>query len=175
MRKLAFAFSFFVASTGVAFAQGAAPEMYGVHEIILEQSVIDDTKSATTCGVTSEKIELALDNVFKDSGVPVVIAANARPQSLGVARIQLIPEVYTHVDETLGCVSWVSLSAENRVTAVIAPVKALRSINLLYWQQHTKVATAQTVHQQKVIDMMQKMATQFVQKYRESQPPDQAQ
>jgi len=155
----------------LARAQGAAPEMFGVREVVVEYAHFDDAKAAEACGLSREQVATALAYVLKDSGVPAIEAIDARPASLGVARIELIPEISTYANESLDCVTFVSLSAENRVGAVIPPVSTLRSATIVYWRQHARVASGQSVHQQNVSDTLQKMAAQFAQQYKLDQPP----
>jgi len=170
-------FAALLLATGLAFsanahAQGAAPEMFGVREVVVEYARFDDPKAAEACGLTRENIASTLAAALNNTGVPAVAVTDARPLSLGVARIQLVPEIYAYANESLDCVSWVSLTAENRVSAVIPPVPTLRSVNVVYWQQHTKIISGQSIHQQRVTDTLQKMVAQFVQQYKLDQPPE---
>jgi hypothetical protein len=155
-----------------AVAQGAAPEMFGVREIVIELANLDDPKTAETCGLSRDNIAKALALAFSGTGVPAIAAADAKPPSLGVARITLIPEVYTYTSDSLDCISWVSLTAQNHVNAVIPPVSTLRSLTILYWQQHTRVVTGESLHQQRVSDVLQRMAAEFARQYTLDQPPE---
>ncbi|MDE1901348.1 MAG: hypothetical protein KGI37_06875 [Alphaproteobacteria bacterium] len=154
-----------------AHAQGAAPGLYAVGDIILEPARFPDPKAANSCGLSNDGIVDALTKAFAGTQIPVTVAAIARPPQMGVARIDLIPEIYTHVGDSLNCVSFVSLSAESPANVTIPPVATPRGITALYWQQSTMVASDQTNHAQTVNDVLQKMAAQFTQEYRVAQPP----
>jgi hypothetical protein len=146
--------------------------MFGVREVVVEYARFTDPKASDTCGLTREQIASVLAHALTGTNVPAVAAIDAKPPVLGVARIELIPEIYSHTDESLGCVSWVSLAAENRANAVIPPVNTLRGVTVVYWRQHTVVSSSQSTHEQTVGDVLQKMAVQFAQQYRLDQPPE---
>jgi hypothetical protein len=166
-----FAF-FFLACASQAHAQGAAPAMYNVREVVVDYTRFDDPKAAQACGLGREQISATLMNALKDTGVPAIAASDARPVSMGVARIQLVPEIYVYETESLDCVSFVSLTAESKINAVIPPVTTPRHVDAIYWQQHAKLISDLTGHAQKLTEVMQKMAAQFVQQYRLDQPPE---
>jgi hypothetical protein len=154
-----------------AHAQGAAPEMFGVSEVIIEYARFDDPKTANGCGLSREEIASALVESFAGTTVPTVAAVEARPPVMGIARIQLIPEISTYMNENFDCISWVSLSAESHANTVIPPINTLRSITAIYWRQHAKVASGQSNHSQQVKALLKKLADQFAQQYRLDQPP----
>jgi hypothetical protein len=161
---------FFNAAPFDAHAQGVAPEMFGVGEIVINYAQFDDPKASDSCGLSRETIASILAGSLVKTGLPAVSVADARPPIMGVARIQLIPEISSHVDENMDCISWISLSAESRANVVILPVTAPRSIVAVYWRQHTKVYSGQSIHAQKIGDVLKKMADQFAQQYRLDQP-----
>lgn len=153
-------------------AEGAAPEMLGVREVILDYARFSDPKASDTCGLGREQIASELFKALNGTGVPAVPVADAKPPVMGVARIDLIPQIDTHADDNLDCVTWVSLSAESRANAVIPPVATLRGVTVLYWRQHVMIASNQSAHEQLVGDNLEKMAAQFAQQYRLDQPPE---
>ena len=157
----------------VVYAQGgAAPELFGVKEVIVEYARFDDPKASESCGLSRERIMDTLIKTLHNTTVPAVEAVESRPVVQGVARVQLIPEVYSYVDENLYCVSWISLSAESHGNVVVPPIGTQRSVTVVYWRQHTEVASNQSPHAQKVDDVLQKVVTQFAQQYRIDQPPE---
>jgi hypothetical protein len=172
MRKIECFFLSLCLAPTLVHAQGAAPEMYDVREVIIENARFDDQKAADACGLSRDQIATVITTALKGTKAPAIAEADAKPQSLGVARIELVPEISTYTNESLDCVSWISLSAQSRVNAVIPPVSTLRTETILYWQQHTKVASGQSNHLQKMTDTLQKMAAQFAQQYQIDQPPD---
>ena len=171
MKKLALTLALCLAPLA-AQAQGAAPEMFGVREVVIDYARFSDTKASDTCGLSREQIASVLKNSLTGTGVPAMPVTDAKPMVMGTARIQLIPEITSHTDENLDCVSWVSLSAESRANAVIPPVPTLRGVTVVYWRQHTVVASSQSSHAQLVSDLLDKMAAQFAQQYRLDQPPE---
>ncbi len=172
MRKSGLLFLGLLLAPHAAQAQGAAPALSGVREIVIDPASFSDTKSADSCNLSREKIANALVFAFKAVNLPVTLAADAKPLSLGVARINLAPEISTYADENLDCVSWISLSARNKVNAVVPPVSTLRSVTVVYWRQDSRVISGVSVHDQRVTDTIQKMATQFAQQYQIDQPPE---
>ncbi len=153
-----------------AHAQGVAPGMYGVGEIIVEYAQFNDPKASNSCNLSRESIASVLSGAFAGTTVPVVAVADAKPPARGVARIQLIPEIASFVDENLECISWISLSAESRIDVVIPPVGAPRSVTAVYWRQRVGVSSGQSVHADRVGEILKKMADQFSQQYRLDQP-----
>jgi hypothetical protein len=155
-----------------AHAQGAAPELFGVHEIVVEFAKFPQAKASETCGLTREEIAADIMRGFAGSPIPAVSVVDAKPPSLGVARIELVPEISSRSDETLNCTSWISLSAESRANTIISPVTTLRSITAVYWRQHTIATSSEAAHPKTVDDIIQRMAAQFAQQYLADQPPD---
>jgi hypothetical protein len=163
---------FAVVSPSIAYADGAAPDMMGVREVVIDYARFADPKAAESCGLSREQIANVLAKAFVGTNVPFVPVNEAKPPVLGVARIELIPEITSHTNETLDCVSYLSLSAENRVNAVIPPVATLRSVTVVYWRQRTMAASNQSTHVNLVNTVLEKMAAQFAQQYRLDQPPE---
>lgn len=155
----------------VVRAQSAAPEMFGVREVVIQFTHFDDPKAADACGLSREQIASVLSKALAGTTVPAIDAIEAKPPMMGVARIDLVPEISSHVDENMDCISWISLSAQNRVNVVIPPINTQRTVTAVYWRQHVKLATGQSLHPQKVGELLQKMAAQFAQQYRLDQPP----
>jgi len=155
----------------LAHAQGAAPELFGIGEVVIDYAHFADVKTSGNCGITREQIADTLIKSFVGTTVPAVSVLDTKPPTMGVARIQLVPQISTYADENLDCVSWISLSAESRANAVIPPIPTLRSFTAVYWQQHTIASSSQTSHPQIVMDVLKKMADQFAQQYRLDQPP----
>ncbi len=174
-KNLLIAFLFLPVLSSAASAQGYAPELYGIGEIIVNYARFDDPKASAGCGLTREDVAAVLASSFEGTGVPAVGVLDAKPPVAGVARIQFLPEIVTQAGENLDCVSWISLSAESRAAVVIPPVDAPRSITAVYWRRHAKVFSSQTLHAQKVKEVLKNMAADFVQRYRIDQPSAPAQ
>jgi hypothetical protein len=145
--------------------------MFGVGEVVVESAHFDDAKAADTCGVTRDLVTSAVAKALADTSVPAVAIADVKPPAQGVARIQLIPEIYTHADDNLDCVSYIALTAENHVTTVIPPVATPRSVTVLYWRQHASTVSGQTSHASAITRLLQNMTAQFAQQYKLDQPP----
>ena len=172
MHKIWFFFLFVGLLPVAAQAQGVAPEMFGVREIILDYARFDNPKAADICGLSREQVALTLHSALTGTNVPVIDVGEARPPALGMARIQLIPEIYVHTDENMDCVSLVSLSAESHANTIIPPVSVPRTITAVYWHQRVMLASSQSLHPQTVNDVLKKMLAQFAQQYRIDQPPE---
>jgi len=154
------------------YAQGAAPELFGVREVIVDYAKFPQSKASEVCGITREEISSDIMHAFAGTNVPAISVIDAKPPSMGIARIELIPEISSRADETLNCTSWISLSAESRANAIISPVTTLRSITAVYWRQHTIATSTEAAHPKTIDDVIQKMVYQFVQQYQLAQPPD---
>jgi hypothetical protein len=172
MRKIAFFCLSLLVFPSLSYAQSAAPELFGVKEIITENVKFDDPKAAETCGLTRDKIASDLQIGFAGTDVPATTAFDAKPPSIGVARINFVPEISTHTDDNLNCVSWISLSAENRTNVIIQPVSTLRTVTAIYWREHILVSSNQSQHPRFVDDTIGKMIAQFVRQYKLDQPPE---
>jgi hypothetical protein len=172
MRKFGPLFLCLCLAPSGAHAQGAAPDLFGVREVLVDYARFDDAKASGSCGLYREHIAEVLARSLKGSRVPWFSPADAKPQALGIARISLVPEISSFEGDNLDCVSWISLTAESRTSAVIPPVGTLRSVNVVYWQQHTRVSSSQSIHAQKIDDILEKLAAQFAQQYGLDQPPE---
>ncbi len=155
-----------------AFAQSAAPELFGVREVIVQYVKFSDAKVADACGLTREAIEEDIRKSLSTSTVPFVFVEDAKPPSLGIARISLVPEITSREDDNLGCTSFVSLSAESRANVIVSPVQTLRTETIVYWHQKNMIASSQSTHQKAVDSTMQKMAMLFAEQYKLDQPPE---
>ncbi len=173
MTKIFTAFYFLsVFVPSLAHAQGAAPGMFGVREIVVQYANFTNPKTADTCGLVREELAGILKKALTDSNVPAIAATDAKPPIMGVARIELVPEIASVNSQDLDCVSWVSLTAQSRSNVRVPPVDTLRSITVVYWRQGTMVASGQASHERLIGDLLKKMAQQFAQQYRIDQPPD---
>jgi hypothetical protein len=156
----------------LAHAQGAAPSMYNIKEIIVQYAHFSDPKSADACGLVREDIAALLDKALHGDSVPAIPVASANPPMIGSARIELVPEIASMGDQGLDCTSWVSLTAQSQSNVRIAPVDTPRSVTVVYWHQGTMVASGQPVHEHAVGEVLEKMAHKFAQQYRIDQPPE---
>ena len=171
MRKSTLFFLSLCLAPSFAQAQSTAPELFGVREVVVEAARFDDPKASDTCGLSREFVSSTLAKSFAGTGVPAISAVDVRPPMLGVARVQLIPEISTRTDENLSCVSWISLSTESHANVVLSPIATPRSVTVVYWRQHMLAASGQSGHTQAVGNVLQKMAEQFAQQYTLDQPP----
>ena len=153
-----------------ACAQGAAPGLFNVGEVIVNYVTFEDPKASDSCGLSREQIFKTIKESFIGTTVPATAVVDANPPVVGVARIQLFPEISTHIDENMNCVSWISMSAESRANVLILPVTSPRNVTIIYWRQHTKAVSGQSLHPRKVSDAITKMVEQFAQQYRVDQP-----
>jgi hypothetical protein len=91
---------------------------------------------------------------------------------MGVARIELVPEIASVSTQELDCTSWISLTAQNQTNVHIPPVDTLRNVTVVYWKQGSMVTSGQALHHALIGDLLKKMADQFAQQYHIDQPPE---
>ena len=162
-----------LASPALAYAQGAAPALYGVHEVLINYAHFDNPEMSDRCGLSRELVASVLEKSFASTTVPTMGALDAKPQLIGVARIGLNPEISSYLnDSSLDCISVISLTATSKVGLMIPPVTTARNVTVVYWQQNIMVVSGETVHTQKVTEGLQKLAAQFAQEYKIDQPPE---
>ncbi len=156
-----------------ASAAGAAvSDMFGVREVILDFTQFDDPRASDTCGLSRQLIADTIAANLQGTSVPAIPVNEARPPVAGIFRINLVPLVSTYVDETLGCVSWISLSAENRVSLMVPPLNVQRAVLAVFWRGHLKVVSTHSTHTPKVVAAVKSLVEKFAQQYRADQPPE---
>jgi hypothetical protein len=166
-------FAFFLVLPSLAQADSAAPEFFGVREIIIQNPRFIDAKASDTCGLSRDQVmETLTKGLLAWPNTPAIPVGDAKPPSLGVARVDLVPEIHTRADDNLQCSSWVSLSVENRAKLVVSPVSTLRSVTVVYWRQHALAVSGQSTHVQFVDELLKKMSAQLAQQYKLDQPPE---
>ena len=134
----------------LAFAQGAAPSMFGVEEIVVQIPHFGNDKTADQCGLDAEALADVLEEALKQNNVPAVSVAEAKPSLIGVARINLVPDIFSFDSQGLDCTSWVSLSAESHNSVRIPPVDTSRNVTVNYWREGTMLDSSQTTHERTV-------------------------
>jgi len=145
--------------------------MSGVQEVVVQYVRFLDPQKADKCGLQREPLTNAIVKMLTDSNAPAIPTSAAKPPLMGVARIELVPEISTLSNDGLDCTSWVSLSAQTQSNVRIAPIDVLRNVKVVYWQQGLLLATAQSTHASQVRDSLNIMAQQFARQYRLDQPP----
>jgi hypothetical protein len=159
-----------LAAPSGAPAQGAAPALYGVHDIILHNTHFLYPQAADSCALLADNLAATIDGVMLDLKVPVTLASVAKPPQFGTSRIELMPEVATMNSEGLDCTSWVSLSAQSQTNVKIMPVETLRNVTVIYWHKGVLVNSGQSGHAAIVDGVLKKFAVQFAQDYKAAQP-----
>ncbi|NTU76867.1 MAG: hypothetical protein HGA90_03505, partial [Alphaproteobacteria bacterium] len=92
-------------------AEGAAPAMAGVKEFVLQYPHLGgSSQQAPPCGMTAGEANDALLRVLKAEGLPVVPIIDAKPSMIGVARVEILPEIISINNQDIDCTSWVSLT-----------------------------------------------------------------
>lgn len=153
------------------FAQGAAPGMSGVQEVMVQYTHFTVPKTSDMCGLEREAIANAINKTLTENAVPAFPSALAKPPMMGVARIELAPEIATIASQSLDCTSWVSLSAQTQSNTRVPPIDILRNVKIVYWQQGALITSSQSTHADQVIELLTKLSTQFAKQYRMDQPP----
>lgn len=151
--------------------QGSTSAMAQVKEVLLQFANFGNTKASGECGLSREGLNDDLQRTLKLGSVPYVPVNEAKPAMLGVARIDLIPEVITVYNDALGCTSWVSLGAQSKASVRIPPVDMPRNVTISYWRGGQMISSNQTSHARLVTEAIQKLAKQFSEQYRLDQPP----
>jgi hypothetical protein len=154
-----------------ALAQGAAPAMFGVEDIVIQIPHFGDDKTADSCGLDPSELADTIEETLKDHNVPVSSVTEAKPSAIGVARVNLLPDIFTFNSQGLDCTSWVSLAAESRNSVRIPPVDTSRSVTISYWREGTMLASSQSTHERAVVEAFRKLARQFAEQYKLDQPP----
>jgi hypothetical protein len=160
-----------MALTGPAWAQGSTAAMAEVKEVLLQYANIANTEAAGQCSLSRESLNDDLQRNLKLGSVPIILVNEAKPAMLGVARIELLPEIVTIYFEGLGCTSWISLAAQSKHSLKIPPVETPRSITVSYWRSGLMVSTNISSHSRLVAEAFQKLAKKFADQYRLDQPP----
>jgi hypothetical protein len=101
--------------------------------------------------------------------VPVTSEAESRIPSQSAVRVKFIPDISSHVDETLGCVSWISLSVENTAVVTIPPLTMARDMTLIYWRASAKAFSGQTGHADRVAEVLKRLVVKFGEQYKAAQ------
>ena len=172
MRRIASLIGLGVLLTLPAVAQqGGTAAMAQVKEVLLQFANFGNTKASGECGLSRESLSDELQRTLKLGSVPFIPINEAKPAMMGVARIDLLPEVITVYNEGLGCTSWVSLAAQSKASVRIPPVELPRSVTISYWRGGQMISSNQTSHPRLVIEAIQKLAKQFSEQYRLDQPP----
>ena len=154
-----------------AHAQGAAPAMFGVEDIIIQFPHFGNDKTADACGLDAQTISDAIEQTLQERKVPVMAVATAKPSMVGVARINLLSDVFSFNNQGLDCTSWISLTAESHNSVRIPPVDTIRNVTVTYWREGTMLSSSQSTHAHLVIDTARKLASHFAQQYKVDQPP----
>jgi len=171
--------SFFVAISAIilpasaipAQSEGNGPAMFGVKEIVIRTPRFGDPKIARNCGLTPDDVLDTVRKSLQQNGIPATVESEAPPANVGLARIYLVPEVYSYNSQTLDCVSWISLWAESRNRLRIPPVDLFRTVTIVYWHQGILLEGGQSNHAGQVADGMKKLGGLFSDQFKNDQPP----
>lgn len=155
-----------------AQAEGSAPALLGIQEILVKQPKLGDDASSDICGLSANDMSDLILKKLKEDGAPAYSALEAPAIQTGTtSRIDLSPEVVTLERQGFDCTSWISLTAQSRETLTIVPVRVPRSVYVTYWRGGLIVSSTQTSHRRAVNDALGKLAVQFSRQYRNDQPP----
>ncbi len=149
----------------------SAPSMTGVQEVLLQYVRFASDRTEESCGLTRGEMEKNILKALTVVGIPVVPVIDAKPPMLGVARIELLPEVVSLGGNATECTSWVSLTAQTQNTLTIAPVAIPRSVTIIYFKSGLLLNSSVTSHAQIVGEAFGKLADQFGRRFKLDQPP----
>lgn len=169
MKKLGYALSICaLLFPGFAEASGAAPPLYGVKEVLIRSVHFANPDASDDCGLSNTSIVNALKSDFQGTGLSILTEADNKPPVGNTPRVEMVPEIVS-INDGLDCRSWVSISAQTDNNIAIAPIDILRNVTVVYWHEGSLINSAQAVHQQFVIDALQKMVVSFGKEYRADQ------
>jgi hypothetical protein len=152
-------------------AQGAAPAMFGVEEAVIQVPHFGNDKTADECGLDPGPLLDIIEKTLQDKNVPAVSVAEAKPSVIGVARINLVPDIFSFNSQGLDCTSWITLTAESRNSVRIPPVDTSRNVTITYWREGMMLGSNQTTHQGVIGEAFRKLALDFAKRYKLDQPP----
>ncbi|MFY9288619.1 MAG: hypothetical protein WAO98_08985 [Alphaproteobacteria bacterium] len=155
----------------LAHAQASAPALYGVQEVVYHYAQFPNAKDTETCKMNREDIAASIKKILKGNNINALSVTEAKPPMMGIARIELIPEVTTSTKGGLDCTSFISLTARTKANVKIPPIETMRHVTIIYWQQTAMIPTDLSVHATTVLNGISKMAEAFAQQYHIDQPP----
>jgi|GEM_PF-1727237 len=151
--------------------EGAAPALSGVEEILVQSVRAGGNAAGKTCGVNEDVLTKKLVKSLKSFNTPAVSVIDAKPSKIGVARVEVIPEVMTSGSQGIECTSWVSFSVQTYQTLRVPPVETPRNVIVTYWRGGLMVTSVTMSHLQVLSDAFDRLAEQFGKQYRLDQPP----
>ncbi len=154
-----------------AKAQGSAPAMLNVKELRVQHTRLGNNAASDLCGLSPSETMAHVLSKLKEDKLPAFSALESPSSQMGVARIDVVPEIVTLQKQGLDCTSWVSLAAQSRSTLRVPPVEVPRYVTVVYWRGGLMVSSPQVSHARAVRDALVKLATQFSRQYRNDQPP----
>ncbi len=160
-----------VLTPSFAQAQGAAPAMFGVEEVVVQVPHFGNDRSADQCGLDTGPLSDVIEKALQDKTVPAVSVTEAKPSVIGVARVNLVSDIFSFNSQGLDCTSWISLTAESRNSVRIPPVDTSRNVTITYWREGIMLASNQTTHERVVEEAFRKLAANFARQFKLDQPP----
>jgi len=154
-----------------AMAVRAAPALYGVKEIQVQQSRLANPQASANCGTSSGELSAMLLKAFKADGLPAFSILGATPVKQGTARIDIFPDVATLQPRDKECVSWVSFTAQSKDVLRVYPVETPRNLITTYWSGGLMIGTSAAAHPAALNEAVTKLEAAFSRQYRLDQPP----
>lgn len=154
-----------------ARAQGSAPSLMGVTEIQVQHARFGNTAASDGCGLSNSIASGHILEKLKEVQLPAFSVMDAPALKMGVARIDLMPEVVTMQKQGLDCTSWVALMAQSRVSTRIPPIETPRNVTVTYWRGGLMISSPQVSHPRAVREALYKLSLEFAKQYRADQPP----
>lgn len=157
-----------------ALAQGTvqtAPSFYAVTEFVLQHPRFGNPKASGACGTSTGELTKIVLAALKTNKLPVISIVGAPPPRPNIERVDILPDVVTlqmHPDE---CVSWISLTVQQRVPLRLDPVPAPREMNIVYWHGGLMAGSTVNSHPNALKDAVTKIGQSLSRQYRADQPP----
>lgn len=151
--------------------EGSAPALLGVQEIQVQHGRLGNNAASDMCGLSSSDAATQVLNILKEEQLPVFAVMDAPMPRMGIARIDLLPEIVSLQREGLDCTSYVSLTAQTHSTVRVPPIETPRNVWVTYWRGGLMISSTQVGHLRAVREALTKLSQQFAKQYRSDQPP----
>jgi len=166
----AFALFALVPDHAQAGGSATAPAMYNVEEVVVQPIHFGDPKIAKTCSLSQDEIGAVVLKTLRDNGVPANSSLEAKPPVQGLARINLVTDIFSLNSQGLDCTSWISLTAETHNSVHVPPVDLARNVAVVYWHEGSMLASGQVIHDRLVDETITKLARHLADQYKADQP-----
>lgn len=155
----------------VLASEGSAPALSNIQELVVQNIRFGNNTGKSICGVRDDVLLARVVQDLKSYNLPAFSVMEAKPIKIGVARVEIVPEILSTNSQGIECTSWVSLTAQSNNTLRIPPIETPRNIIVTYWRANILVSSSENAHPQVLNDAFDKLTRKFAQQFRMDQPP----